>query len=565
MTTSEAMTSSDLTRSVLRRWAAVLVLLTCAMLYATWRMASAASRLPATSILAAGDTEPDIEHWTCSMHPEVRQPNPGNCPECSMELIPKYVGVDAPGVMPAMSQGAGHEPKTHAPSASKKAHYRCTMPECGDQGSGDPNSRCPVCGMKRGEVFEDTGDAGLTGELEIRLSDRARRLAELDTEPVMRRRLSTRLRTVGKIGYDETRHKMVSAWIGGRIDKLFADFTGMVVRKDDHLVELYSPDLLSAQEEYLQAIRSSETTSGALESSRKRARQLVVSARRKLELLGISEDQMRKIENTRSPQTQMTIYAPIGGTVVRKSAMEGMYVRTGDVLYEIADLTHVWLMLDVYESDLPWILPGGDVRVTAESLPGETFDGKIVFVDPVVNEQTRTIGVRVNIANPRRKLKPGMFVSAEIVTHLNEHGRAAGHEAGGAFACPMHPWETSENLGICSLCEMDMVPRSQIVSDAGDGLPGAALCVPRSAVLQSGERALAYVEVEPGLYRGVELKIGPLAQTRSGRQFYPVLSGLEEDAEVVIRGNFVIDSQFQLSGKPSLFNARGFAAEHSHH
>jgi len=559
-------------RRVLVRWCLVLAAVAAVAVWATWRMRAAAAKLSDASFTAIQDTsaEANVEYWTCSMHSDVRSPEPGDCPKCAMELMPKYFGSDGPGVKPEILQR--DYPSRGLQPARTKLWYMCTMPECNDPGSDDPNSRCPVCGMKRESVMLDTGSGG-TDTPEVSLSERARRLAELATEPVVRRRLIKRIRTVGKVTYDETRRKMVSAWTDGRIDRLFADFTGMIVSKGDHLVEIYSPELVSAQEELLQALRAFEAMkpeprasarADSLASPRRRAEELITSAQRKLELLGITTQQIVELKRTNQAVTHLVVHAPLGGTIVRKWAMEGMYVKTGDPLYQIADLTHVWLLLDLYEADLPWITPFQDVRVTAQSLPGEEFHGEIAFVDPVVDERTRTIKVRVNVENPDRRLKPEMFVTAGIDVAVGEGGRAATPDARGAYACPMHPWETDDTLVICPICEMDMVPVESIPGYTTPRAAVAVLSVPCEAVMRTGQRALVYIETEPGAYRGLEVRVGPVAQDENGRRFYPVLDGLTEGQQVVTRGNFVIDSQMQIAGKPSLFNARGLGSAPSH-
>jgi Cu(I)/Ag(I) efflux system membrane fusion protein len=556
MTGTDGKDMTQQVRSLLTRWGVVLVVLIVALVWATWRMQTAASRLPATFAAAgASSTEPSpsVEYWTCTMHPKVRSPEPGDCPQCGMELVAKYAGSDELGVPPKSASAVAKS------EASAKDWYRCTMPECNDPGSDDPNSRCPVCGMKRGSVDTGPGNEDLA-EDEISLSPRARRLAELATEPLERRFLVKRIRTVGKVSYDETRHKVVAAWTGGRIDRLFADFTGMEVAKGDHLVEIYSPQLLTAQEEFLQALQSyAEMEDSALAPARQSARQLVESSRRKLELLGITDQQIDTIERTGQATTHLVIHSPIGGTIVRKPAMEGVYVSTGDLLYEIADLLHVWLMLDLYESDLPWVHAGQEVQVTAESLPGEEFRGRTMFVDPVVNDRTRTIKVRVDVLNPLRRLKPEMYVTAEIEVSLGEHGHPAVPGFGGEFACPMHPWITAEVMSTCSICGMDLIPTESLPGYAPPSEPHAVLSAPAEAVMQTGERALVYLESRPGVYRGVNVQLGPQAEDEVGRQWYPVLAGLSEGDRVVTRGGFVIDSQMQLAGKPSLFEARGLA------
>ncbi len=558
-------------RGVLVRWAIVLAALGLFAVWATWRMSSAADRLPAGGsrmTSGASSIEPDVEYWTCTMHPDVRQEASGDCPMCGMELVPKYVGSAEPGKTPTASSppspstAGSHQhaaPSTQA--GGGQAWYRCTMPECGDQGSADPDSRCPVCGMKRESMASDGGDAG---EYEIALSARARRLAEVETEPAQERMLFKNIRTVGRVGYDETRYKMVSAWIGGRIDKLFADFTGMAVVQGDHLVEIYSPELLSAQEEFLQAVRAAESTnSPQTEVARRSSLQILSAARRKLELLGVTEAQIAAIERSGQPQTHLVIHAPLGGTVLKKQAMEGMYVRTGDPLYTIADLKHLWLLVELYESDLPWVKPFQQVRVTTRSLPGEVFTGEIFFVSPSVDPKTRTVEVRIHVDNPAMRLKPDMWVTAEIDAALARGGRGTVPDPGGDYACPMHPWETADAKGDCPLCEMNLIPVEQLPQFSPPTDPVALMSVPRDAVMQTGERALVYVETSPGIYRGVEVMLGPLARGEDDQDYYPILSGLGGGERVVTRGNFAIDSQMQLAGKPSLFTARGLGEDES--
>ncbi len=494
-------------RSVLTRWAILLILIGAFSLWATWRMRRAASN--------------------------IRK-------------------------MPAqLSAPATQKPSNRDKHAQQsKEWYRCTMPECGDQGSADPNSRCPVCGMKRGRIESEA--MGGDSDIEIKLSQRAIQLAEIATESVEPRMLIKRIRTVGRVGYDETRDKMVSAWIDGRIDKLYADFTGMTVNKDDHLVEVYSPELLSAQEEYLQAVMAAKSLQGSQTTvARRSAEQVQSSARRKLELLGINAEQIAQIENSQKPQTHLVIHAPIGGTILKKQAMEGMYVSTGDSLYTIADLTHLWLLVDLYESDLPWVKPFQKVRVTSRALPGDVFTGEIVFVDPRVDPQTRTVQVRIHLDNRAMRIKPDMWVAAEIDAGLDRDGRGAVPAPDGQFACPMHPWETADIPGVCPVCEMRLLPVEELPQYTPPTDPSAILAVPRDAVMQTGERALVYVETAPATYRGVEVTLGPLARDETGGEFFAVLSGLQGGENVVTRGNFAIDSQMQLAGKPSLFMARG--------
>ncbi len=529
-------------RGVLIRWALLLALLTLAAGLATWRLATTTPRAPVAA--AHGDDEPAIEYWTCTMHPEVQLPQAGACPICGMTLVARYAGAAEPP--PSATSASGQ--------AAAPTWYRCTMPGCGDQGSADPESHCPVCGMQREPILAESADVG---PLEIELSERARRLAEIASEPALERMLFKRIRTVGRVSYDETRTRMVSAWTGGRIDKLFADYTGMTVSRGDHLVSIYSPELLSAQEEFLQAVRASSAAAGLrTEIARRSSGQLLDAARRKLDLFGITPGQVEAIERSGAPQTHLVIHAPLGGTILAKQAMEGMYVKTGDPLYTIADLRHLWLLVDLYEGDLPWIKPFQRVRVTTRSLPGEVFDGEIFFVDPSVDPQTRTVEVRIHVDNPDLRLKPDMWVAAEVDADLGPQGEGTVPTPAGSHACPMHPWETADGPGTCQVCAMQRVPVESLPTYAAPTAPAALLSVPRTAVLQTGVRALVYVETAEGRYRAVDVTPGPLARGADQREYYPILAGLSAGQRVVTRGNFAIDSQMQLSGRPSLFDPR---------
>jgi Cu(I)/Ag(I) efflux system membrane fusion protein len=259
-------------------------------------------------------------------------------------------------------------------------------------------------------------------------------------------------------------------------------------------------------------------------------------------------------------QTHLTINAPISGTVIHKKALEGMYVKMGDQIYTIADLSRVWLYLDIYEYDLAWIKYGQMVEVTTEAYPGEVLEGRIVFVDPFLDEKTRTVKVRVNVPNPEGTLKPGMYANAYIKVKVGTGGQVEMADLAGKYIGPMHPEIVQDKPGKCPICGMDLVqvggaigmmastkPELGIKSN-----PKGILSIPRSAVLDTGPRKLVYVEVDKGKYAPREIRLGPLAG-----EYYPVIAGLEPNERVVTSGNFLIDSQMQLAGKPSLMFAEG--------
>jgi Cu(I)/Ag(I) efflux system membrane fusion protein len=378
------------------------------------------------------ESQTQVLYWTCSMHPQIKQPKPGLCPLCAMDLIP------------VMSSGSSTD----------------------------------------------------EGPREITLSENAIKLAEIRVAPVERKAAAAEIRMLGKITYDETRLASIAAWVPGRIDRLFVNFTGIQVEKGEPMALMYSPELVSAQEEYLIALRTDN--------------QLLINASRKrLLLFGITERQVEEIEKEGKTKNHLTIYAPLSGVVIHKNGLEGMYVETGTQIYAIADLSQVWVLLDAYESDLMWIRKGQRVKIETEAYPGETYDGTIVFIDPFLDPKTRTTKVRVNVPNPQAKLKPEMFVRA-LVLAVDKTKKERAQEA--------------------------------------------PLVIPATAPLFTGKRAVVYVQVpgKKGAFEGREVALGP----RVG-DAYIVRDGLVEGEQVVVNGNFKIDSAIQILAKPSMMSPEG--------
>lgn len=435
--------------------------------------------------------------WTCSMHPQIRLPAPGRCPLCGMELIP----------------------------VSKL-----------------PKAR---------------------NDLERR--------AGLVTEPITRRELFKEIRTVGKLDYSERQVTSITARIAGRVDRVFADFTGIQVKKGDHLVEIYSPELNVAQNELLLALESAEKEKATASTVKSFAQSRLEASRTKLRLLGILDEQITDLEQTRQPHTHLTIFAPMGGTVIEKSVRAGQYVSTGDQVYRLADLDPIWLYLNIYEFDIAWVRIGQPVEVALEAFPGESFRGSIMFIDPFLDDATRTIRVRVNIPNPDRRLKPQMFASAMIHVKLLGDGTPEPTGLEGKFVCPMHPEIARDEAGKCSICEMPLekVPERRLglrpdQKETGrNGVPtyGKVLAIPVSAVLDTGRRRITYRLTKDGAYELVELKLGPRAHAmdKSGgrREFFVVLDGIQEGDRVVTQSGFLLDSQRQIEGMPSLIYPEG--------
>lgn len=424
--------------------------------------------------------------WTCSMHPQIRSPKPGNCPICSMPLIPA---------------------KLQAP----------------------PDNR----------------DAG--GEPMLELSEHAKAMAAVETVPVERRKLSRDIRAVGKVQYNETALATITARVTGYVERLFVDFTGVKVKAGDHLVQIYSPELTSGQEELL------------LASQMGRNPALVAAARERLVRWGMTREQVDEVIRTRKAEPRMTLVSPITGTVTEKMVVQQSAVKPGDVLYKLANLASVWVYLDIYEYELPWIKYGQSVEVTTEAFPNEVFSGRVWFINPVVTEETRTVKVLLNIENDREKLKPGLFVSAVIRAQLLANGEPAPTGLEGKYWCPMHPSVVKDKPGTCPLCGMELTEIPGGPAREPSEEDQLVLVVPVTAVLDSGLRKLVYVERSKGEFVPREIKTGP----RSG-DFYPVFEGLEEGEKVAARGNFLLDSQFQISGLPSLFYKEGQAGAVGH-
>ncbi len=366
--------------------------------------------------------------WTCSMDPQVRQPNPGKCPICGMDLIP----------------------------------------------------------------LDDQQDANLDPDA-IRLSASAMHLAQVETATVQSGQVAKTIRLNGKVAADERQIFTQAAHLPGRIERLLVNFTGEPVRKGQVIAKIYSPELVTAQEELLQAVKLKAV-----------APALYQAAREKLRYWKLGDAQIEAIENTGKPQETFDIQADVSGVVLEKKVNLGDYLMRGDPLFTIADLSKVWVLFDAYESDLLWLKRGDQLRFTVRALPTQTFAGTIRFIDPVINPDRRTAQVRVEIANPNNALKPEMFATAEIQATLS--------------------------------------------AKAGQ------IIVPKSAVLWTGKRSIVYVQdsnADEPTFLLREVTLGPALGDR-----YVVESGLRSGEQVVVNGAFSIDAAAQLAGKKSMMNSR---------
>ena len=431
-------------------------------------------------------------------------------------------GFVAPVTLQSLGVSSDEEPATEAKVQiwTCSMHPQIQLPEPG---------LCPICSMQLIPMESGGEEIGLR---RFATSAAGKALMDIQTSPVERRFVTAEIRMVGKVEYDETRIGYITAWVPGRLDRLYVDYTGVEVKKGDHMVYLYSPELLSAQEELLQALKAVEELSASDVSIMKETAQATVEAARdKLRLLGLAKEQIEEIEKRDEVTDHITIHAPMGGTVVHKNAQEGMYVKTGTRIYTIVDLSRVWVKLDAYESDLEWLRYGQKITFTAEAYPGDEFRGTIAFIDPVVDAKTRTTKVRVNVPNPEGKLKPGMFVHGVVRPKVGKGGRLVAPELAGHLP----------------------------VVDNDAGKP---LVIPVSAALVTGKRAIVYVEdagADKPTFEGRQIVLGP----RAGG-YYIVRHGLEEGELVVTYGNFKIDSALQLQARPSMMTPEGGARATAH-
>jgi len=390
-----------------------------------------------------------INIWTCSMHPQIKLPEAGQCPICFMDLIPLVSGEE-----------------------------------------------------------ETTGNR-------ITMSENARKLAEIQTTRVIRKKVEKEILLSGKIDYDETNVYHISAWTGGRLDKLYADYTGLEVKKGDPLVEIYSPELFSVQQELIQIKRQYDIYKGQNNKLAKSSKITLEATREKLKLLGLKDNQIKQLENNSIPQKNITIPSTSSGVIIKKYFDEGMYVKTGMAIYEVVNLSQLWVMLYAYEKDLPFIQLGQKVEMKIKALPDESIIGRVDFISPIINEQTRSGKIRINIDNRQGKLKPGMFVQAKIYAKIDSNGKI------------VNPNKKHKNYPIV---------------------------IPASAPLITGKRAVVFVKLtdkdEP-TYETREIILGPAAG-----DYYIVLKGLKEGEYVVTSGNFKIDSAMQLEDKLSMMNQK---------
>lgn len=378
--------------------------------------------------------------WTCSMHPQIKQDKPGLCPICAMDLIPLS-----------------------------------NMQNKGDDV--DPN--------------------------EIVMSESAVSLAEIQTMVVSSGVPNKSIYLQGKVEPDERRMSEITSRFGGRIEKLMVNFTGQEVKEGEKLATIYSPSLVTAQRELLEAISFKDSRPS-----------LYTAARGKLKLWDLNDKQIDNIEKKGEPIIYFDVLSPITGTVTMRHVSIGDYVKEGTPLFEVIDLRKLWVMFDAYESDLPWINLGDKIDFTVQALPGKNFSSKVIYIDPFINHKTRIAKVRLEVANNDGELKPEMFVNGLLESKFAENSNE--------------------------------------------------ILIPKSSVLWTGKRSVVYVKVpdrESPSFLFREITLGPEAGS-----FFVVVDGLEIGEEIAINGVFKIDAAAQLAGFPSMMNPQGekISTGHNH-
>lgn len=383
--------------------------------------------------------EKTSQKWTCPMHPQIVMDHPGSCPICGMDLVP--VG----------SRSASHP----------------------------------------------TSPSGVAGQGLVHLDATRRQLIGVRTASVELAPFTRTIRAVGRVSYDETRLRHVHTKIDGYVEHLFANATGESVRRGQPLLEIYSPELLASQQEFLVALAARNRMGGSgLSSVAGYGQDLVESARRRLQLFDMTDAQIAQVEQTGTPQRTVTVYAHESGVVMMRNVTEGERIEAGKTLLDVADLSKVWVLASVYEYELPFVHQGQPATMRLSYLPDRTFTGKVSLVYPSIEAATRTAQVRIAFDNPDLALKPDMYAEIELAAALGER-----------------------------------------------------VSVPDEAVLDTGSRSLAFVEKQPGVFEPREVRIGARLSDR-----YEVLSGLAPGEQVVVSGNFLIDSESKL--KAALESAR---------
>jgi len=451
----------------------------------------------------------------------------------------------------------GLEPQKHdhdaGSAAESSTEWTCSMhPQIRQAKPG----LCPICNMDLIPLVAGDSDGGLR---EISVSAQAAALLDLRVSPVVQAPAEVQVMMFGKIDYDERNKVTTTARMSGRLDRLYADFTGTTVSKGDAIAEIYSPELIVAQHTLIRArldwLNSKST------SERSSMLKMLESAREKMRLLNLSEEQVATIEKQKKPSNHITLLAPQSGIIVDLNVKEGQYVKIGDPLFGIADLKSVWLKMEAFESDLPWLRYAQDVSFSVEAVPEKIFHGPIAFIDPQLDPIRRIIKVRVNVKNEKLELKPGMFANATVHAKIALNGKVLSADLAGKWISPMHPEIVKDGPGECDICGMPLVKAEDFGFVAPDGPVVNPLLIPVSAALRTGSRAVVYVRI-PGktdpVFEGREIVLGQ----RAG-EYFIVRNGVDKGELVVTKGAYKLDSELQIKAFPSMMNPNAGLEERS--
>ncbi|MEM8735307.1 MAG: efflux RND transporter periplasmic adaptor subunit [Planctomycetota bacterium] len=399
--------------------------------------------------------------------------------------------------------------------------------------------RCPVCGMELVAAVSSSGGDSVS----ISIEPAHRRLIGIRTATVKMESVTRTIRTIGSIEYNESQLSTISAYSDGRLEKLYANYVGVPVRSGDNLALIYSPDLYTAQAEFLSSQQQSNSNRFV-----DRSRMELLAAEKLIEL-GMSSAQIETLRQEQIAESRIRVKSPQDGTVIEKLAVEGDYVKTGQTLFRVADLSTVWLMLDLFPDDAARVLFGQTVEAETAASPGSTFVGRVAFVAPRVDPKTRAVQVRVEMVNSEGKLRPGDFASAKLKVPAIPRDQVYDPELAGKYISPMHPQVIEERPGTCPICEMDLIPTSDLGFSDTPLPEHQVVTIPRDAVLMAGSKSVVYVEVETGRFEVRRIKVAALTDREA-----VIAEGLAEGEIVAVDGNFLLDSQSQLAGNPSLLD-----------
>jgi len=329
--------------------------------------------------------------YHCPMHPTYTSDKPGDCPICGMKLVP---------VETQEEPAAAKTP----PAPKKKIMYRSTMMP--NEVSDKPGKDSMGMDMVPFEVEESGTVTEVGGRIQVKISAERQQLIGIKTAVVRSQSIHRLIKVVGRVDYAEPNISIVNLKFNGWVEKLFVNSTGRAVRRGEPLFDIYSPELVSAQQEYLIALKAGATLGNAST--------LLKSAREKLRLWDIPDSQVEELERTGQFKKTVTVYAPGSGIVVEKNVLQGQKIMAGEDLYKLADLSRVWILGEIYEYELPFIKMGQEAKISLSYYPGESFTGKIIYIYPYLKPETRTNQVRIEVSNPGLKLKPEMFANLEI-------------------------------------------------------------------------------------------------------------------------------------------------------